>query len=64
MILKKMFLQAYSEQQQNTCTNKLGGGGKYPALVFGGGGEMLQNSMVAGIDSSSPRSSAGLIFRD
>jgi hypothetical protein len=57
---EKMFLQGYSERQQNTCT---GGGGKYPALVFGGE-KMLQNSMVAGINSTSPRSSAGLIFRD
>ena len=62
MILKKMFLQGYSEQQQNTCTGG-GGGGKYPALVFGGE-KMLQNSMVAGMDSTSPRSSVGLIFKD
>jgi pullulanase/glycogen debranching enzyme len=34
MILKKIFLQGYSEQQKNTCTNKLGK--KYPAPVFGG----------------------------
>ena len=63
MILKKMFLQGYSEQQKNTCTNKLGGGGDFPALVFGRE-IMLQNSMVAGIDSTSPRNSAGLIVRD
>jgi hypothetical protein len=61
VILKKKFLQGYSEQKKNTCTNKLGG--KYPAPVFGGE-KMLQNSMVAGIDLTSPRRSAGLIFRD
>jgi hypothetical protein len=38
-------------------------GQKYPAPVFGGE-KMLQNSMVAGIDLTSPRRSAGLIFRD
>jgi hypothetical protein len=38
-------------------------GKKYPAPVFGGE-KMLQNSMVAGIDLTSPRRSAGLIFRD
>jgi hypothetical protein len=38
-------------------------GEKYPAPVFGGK-KMLQNSMVAGIDFTSPRRSAGLIFRN
>jgi hypothetical protein len=33
VILKKNFLQRYSEQKY-TCTNKLGE--KYPAPVFGG----------------------------
>jgi hypothetical protein len=61
-VWKKNFLQGYSEKQKNTCTNKLGGE-EYPALVFGGE-KMLQSSMVAGIDSTSPRRSAGLIFRD
>jgi hypothetical protein len=61
VILKKNFLKGYSEQQQNTCTNKLGGA--YPALVFVGG-EMLQSSIVALLHSTSPRRSAGLIFRD
>jgi hypothetical protein len=45
---------------------------KIPALTNWGGnilpqylvGKMLQNSMVAGIDLTSPRRSAGLIFRD
>jgi hypothetical protein len=47
--------------KKNTCTNKLRE--KYPAPLFGGK-KMLQNSMVAGIDLTSPRRSAGLIFRD
>jgi hypothetical protein len=38
--------------KKNACTNKLAG--KYPAPVFGGK-KMLQNSMVAGIDLTSPR---------
>ena len=38
-------------------------GKKYPAPLFGGK-KMLQNSMVAGINLTSPRRSAGLIFRD
>ena len=60
MILKKNFMQGYSEQKK--CrTNKLWK--KYPAPVFGGK-KILQNSMVAGIDLTSPRRSAGLIFRD
>ena len=62
VILKKNFLQGYSEQQKNTCTKKLGGGDILPKYLVGG--EMLQSSMVAGIDSTSPRRSAGLIFRD
>jgi hypothetical protein len=36
-------------------------GKKYPAPVFGGK-KMLQNGMIAGIDLTSPRRSAGLIF--
>jgi hypothetical protein len=36
---------------------------KYLAPLFGGK-KMLQNSMVAGIDLTSPRRSAGLIFKD
>jgi hypothetical protein len=64
VILKNKFLQGYSEQQKNTCTNKLLGKiSCRPAPVFGGK-KMLQNSMVAGIDLTSPRRSAGLIFRD
>jgi hypothetical protein len=61
VILKKKFLQGYSEQKKNTCTNKLGGNILPQYLV---GKKMLQNSMVAGIDLTSPRRSAGLIFRD
>jgi hypothetical protein len=48
---EKIFLQGYSEQK------------KIPALT-NWGKKMLQNSMVAGIDLTSPRRSAGLIFRD
>jgi hypothetical protein len=55
-ILKKNFLQGYSEQK-NTCTNKL-----VEKYILGE--KMLQNSMVAGMDLTSPRRSAGLIFRD
>ena len=58
---EKYFLQGYSEQKKiPTLTNW---GERYPAPVFGGE-KMLQNSMVAGIDLTSPRRSAGLIFRD
>jgi hypothetical protein len=61
VILKKNFLQGYSEQK------------KIPALTnwrknilpqYLVGKKMLQNSMVAGIDLTSPRRSVGLIFRD
>jgi hypothetical protein len=61
VILKKNFLQGYSEQQKISALTNWGE--KYPAPVFGGK-KMLQNSMVAGIDLASPRRSAGLIFRD
>jgi hypothetical protein len=61
MILKKNFLQGYSEQKQNTCTNKLGEKISCPSIWWE---KMLQNSMVAGIDLTSPRRSAGLIFKD
>jgi hypothetical protein len=61
VILKINFLQGYSEQK-NTCTNKLGK--KISCLSIWWGKKMLQNSMVAGIDLTSPRRSAGLIFRD
>jgi hypothetical protein len=51
MILKKHFLQGYYEQK-NTCTNKLGGKISCPSIWWG---KMLQNSMVAGFDLTSPR---------
>jgi hypothetical protein len=35
VILKKKFLQGYSEQQKNTCTNKLGGGDILPQYLVG-----------------------------
>jgi hypothetical protein len=35
VILKKKFLQGYSEQQKNTCTNKLGGGISCPSIWWG-----------------------------
>jgi hypothetical protein len=61
VILKKKFLQGYSEQKKILALTNWGK--KYPAPVFGGK-KMLQNSMVAGIDLTSLRRSAGLIFRD
>jgi hypothetical protein len=57
------FLQGYSEQNKyrHALTNWRE---KYPAPVFRGE-KMLENSVVAGIDLTSPsRRSAGLIFRD
>jgi hypothetical protein len=60
VILKQISCKAILNKK-NTCTNKLGG--KYPAQVFGGK-KMLQNSMIAGINLTSPRRSAGLIFKD
>jgi hypothetical protein len=61
--LKKDILQGYSEQKKIPALTNWGK--KYPAPVFGGRKKMLQNSMVAGIDLTSPRRrSAGLIFRD
>jgi pullulanase/glycogen debranching enzyme len=32
---EKKFLQGYSEQQKNTCTNKLGGGNILPQYLVG-----------------------------
>ena len=58
---EKNFLQGYSEQKKIPALTNWGK--KYPAPVFGGK-KLLQNSMVAGIDLTSPRRSAGLIFRD
>jgi hypothetical protein len=60
---EKNFLQGYSEQKTIIPALTNWGGGEYPAPVFGGK-KMLKNSMVAGIDLTSPRRSAGLIFRD
>jgi hypothetical protein len=59
--LKKNFLQGYSEQKKKPALTNWGE--KYPAPVFGEK-KMLQNSMVPGIDLTSPRRSNGLIFRD
>jgi hypothetical protein len=56
---EKKFLQSYTKKT-TALTNW---GKKYPAPAFGGG-KKLQNSMVAGINLTSPRRSAGLIFRD
>jgi hypothetical protein len=47
--------------KKNTCTKNWGKNILPQYLV---GKKMLQNSMVAGIDLTSPRRSAGLIFRD
>ena len=60
MILKKISCKAILNKKIPVLTNC---GKKYPAPVFGGK-KMLQNSMVAGIDLTSPKRSAGLIFRD
>jgi hypothetical protein len=59
-ILKKKFLQGYSEQKIPALTNW----GKNILPQYLVWKKMLQNSMVAGIDLTSPRRSAGLIFRD
>jgi hypothetical protein len=58
--LKKNFLQGYSKQKNTWGKNIL------PQYLVGKKcwEKMLQNSMVAGIDLTSPRRSAGLIFRD
>jgi hypothetical protein len=47
VILKKNFLQGYSEQKNNTCTNKLGE--KYPAPVFGGGKKCCKTAWLQGL---------------
>jgi hypothetical protein len=60
--LKKNFLQGYSEQKKIPALTNWGK--KYPAPVFGGEKNVANGSMVAGIDLTSPRRSAGLIFRD
>jgi hypothetical protein len=50
MILKTNFLQVYILRTKKYLHYKqTGGGGEYPAPVFGGE-KMLQNSMVAGIE--------------
>jgi hypothetical protein len=62
VILNKKFLQGYSEQKTIPGLTNWGQGGNIlPQYLMG---KMLQNSMIAGIDLTSPRRSAGLIFRD
>ena len=62
MILKKNFLQGYSEQKKIPALTNWGK--KYPAPVFGGKKNVAKQHRVAGIDLTSPRRSAGLNFRD
>jgi hypothetical protein len=57
MILKKISCKGYSEQKKYL---HLQAGEKISCPSIW----MWQNSMVAGIDLTSPRRSAGLIFRD
>jgi hypothetical protein len=61
VILKKRFLQGYSEQKKIPALTNWGKNILPQYLV---GKKMLQNSMVARIDLTSPRRSARLIFRD
>ena len=61
MILNKKFLQGYSEQKTIPGLTNWGQGGNIlPQYLM----RILQNSMIAGIDLTSPRRSAGLIFRN
>jgi hypothetical protein len=61
LILKKNFLQGYSEQRKIPALTNWGGGGNIlPQYLMGE--KVLQNSMDAGIDLTSPRRS--LISRD
>jgi hypothetical protein len=58
---EKKFLQGYSEQKKIPALTNWGKNILPQCLV---GNKISQNSMVAGIDLTSPRRSAGLIFRD
>jgi hypothetical protein len=61
VILKKNFLLGYCEQKKIPALTNWGKNILPQYLVRK---KMLQNSMVPGIDLTSPRRSAGLIFRD